>query len=199
VSLFIVIAGYLAAGIIFEGSGLVLSKACVLASMIALIGYRLKSTGLGWKAAGWGPADPLRELAWAGGCALAVWALAFFFLHADSNQAGVSRWSAVLDRPDGKLVFFVSGCLITGVLEELVYRGALRAYIRRDAAFVAASALLFSAFHFLSTPWDYVVYAAIGAVFAGTLVASRSLRAVMLAHVLVNTAHLFGLGNWVRY
>lgn len=198
-SLFILIAGYLAAGIIFEGAGLILSKACVLASMIALIGYRLKTTGLGWKAAGWGPIDPLREFSWAGVCALAVWTLAFFFLRADSNHAAVSKWSAVLDQPNGKLVFFVSCCLITGVLEELVYRGALRAFIRRDSAFVAASALLFAAFHGLSTPWDFVVYAAMGAVFAGTLIASRSLRAVMLAHILVNTAHLFGLGSRVRH
>lgn len=61
------------------------------------------------------------------------------------------------------------------------------------------SGVVFSAGHWLADPVAYVVYALMGAVFAGTLVRSGSLRAVMLAHILVNTAHLYGLGNYVRY
>lgn len=219
-SLFFLIAGYVAASMMFNEprlyssvSGLiptiwwtaVFGKLCTLAVMAALIGYRLKSLSLGWKPAGWGRLEPARELRWAAACALVVWVVAELFLRDDSNRAGAAAAASVASS-SGKLIFFLSSCLLTGMLEELVYRGGLRAFLSRgdesrkaNAVFVCVSAAMFSAFHWLSSPADYVVYAVMGAVFAGTLVRSGSLRAVMLAHVLVNTAHLYGLGNYVRY
>lgn len=221
-SVFILIAGYLAASLVFREPGLyapvsgviplvwwtaVFGKLCVAAVMTALIGYRLKRLSLDWRAAGWGKAEPLRELGWAGLCAAVVWIISFFLLRADSNQGAVLKWSGLVDGgSSGKLLFFLSACLLGGTLEELVYRGGLRAFLCRgedsagaNVTFIAASALVFAAFHWVAGPADFLVYAAMGGVFAATLVRSGSLRSVMLAHILVNTAHLFGLGHYVRY
>lgn len=222
-SFFILIVGYITISMLFAEPKLYVSFAGVmpmiwwtsvvgklfsLTVMAALIGYRLNTLSLGWKAAGWGKMEPLRELRWAAACALGVWGLSFFFLPSDSNQVAILKWTGVIEgSASGKLLFFLSGCLLTGMLEELVYRGGLRAFIcrgvedsrRANGIFIAVSAALFAAFHWVSRPIAYVAYAGMGAVFAATLVRSGSLRAVMLAHILVNTAHLFGLGNYVRY
>lgn len=221
-SVFLLIAGYIAASVIFREPRLyapisgviplvwwteVFGKLCVLAAMTALIGYRLKRLSLDWRAAGWGKAEPLRELGWAGLCAAIVWLISFFLLRADSNQGGVLRWAGLVDgASSGRPLFFLSACLLGGTLEELVYRGGLRALLcrgedsaRANVRFIVASALVFAAFHWVAGPADFFIYAAMGGVFAATLVRSGSLRAAMLAHILVNTAHLFGLGHHVRY
>lgn len=222
-SLFILIAGYITVSMFFAEPKLyasvagfiptiwwtsVIGKLCTLMAMAALIGFRLKSQSLDWKAAGWGKLEPLRELGWAAVCALGVWGLSFFFLSSDANKSAALKWTGVIEGgAPGKILFFLSACLLTGTLEELVYRGGLRAFIcrgnedsgRANGIFILSSALLFATFHWLSNPLAYIAYAGIGAVFAATLVRSGSLRAVMLAHILVNTAHLFGLGNYVRY
>lgn len=221
-SVFLLIAGYITARLLFSEpslyapvSGLiptiwgtsVFGKLCSLAAMTALIGYLLKTRSLGWKAAGWGKAEPLREICWAAICAVVVWG-GSFLLPSDANHSALFKWTPVIEQgASGKLLFFLSACLLTGILEELVYRGGLRAFIcrgiedngRPNAVFIVVSATLFAAFHWVSTPIAFAVYAAMGMVFAATLVRSGSLRAVMLAHILVNTAHLFGLGNYVRY
>lgn len=196
--LFILLLGYVAASALFTG---IVGKACVIATMAALIGYRLKSTSRSWEAAGWGRVEPLREFGYSAACAVAVWTIAFFLLPGDANQGSLSSHA----RDDVKFtsgwwLAFLSTCLLTGVKEELVYRGGLRAFLPGgDVKFVLVSAVVFAAGHWLSGPAAYAGYAMVGAVFAVTLVRSGSLRAVMLAHVLVNTAHLFGLGNWVRW
>lgn len=221
-SFFILIVGCVTASMLFREPNLyapvtglipeiwwtaVFGKLLTLAAMVGLIGYRLKSLSLSWTAAGWGKVEPLRETGWAVACAAAVWIPSFFFLRSDSNQASLDKWTMIVERnPSGKLLFFLSACLLTGILEELVYRGGLRAFlcrgeesVRANVKFIVASAAMIAAFHWVARPVDVIVYSAMGAVFASTLVRSGSLRAVMLAHILVNTAHLYGLGNYVRY
>lgn len=221
-SYFLLFAGYLTASVLFQFPELyapvagaislmwwtsVFGKAAVLGTMITLIGSRLKTLSLSWKEAGWGKVEPLRELAWAGVCALIVWGISFFLLPDDANRGAVEKAEILKANASGKFMLFLSSCLLTGMLEELIYRGALRAFIcgrrendrRADAIFVAVSAIVFASFHWLSSPIFYVVYAGMGAVLATVLVASGSLRAVMLAHILVNTAHLLGLGNYIRW
>lgn len=173
----------------------------------AIVAYRLNCESLSWEDAGWSaPALP-RELAWGGACAAAVLAVGELLLTSTSNSASVERWRAVVDSGlVGKILALISIGLLTGIMEELVYRGALFAFTRRRwgrelrgrTAFVAASAVFFAAMHGLSGWADYLVYALIGALFAGTLAASSSLRAVMLAHVLVNSAHVVGWGRYLR-
>lgn len=222
-SYFVLIAGYLAVSMLFGEPKLytpvsgviptiwwtdVIGKAVGIAVLAALIGYRLKSLGRDWRSAGWGEAKPLKELLYALGCAAAVWAIAFFFLAEHANQGAVtSHAHDDLRSSSGWWLAFLSTCVLTGIREELVYRGGLRAFMtggsggssKDDLRFVLVSGVVFAAGHWLSSPGAYVVYALMGAVFAGTMVRSGSLRAVMLAHVLVNTAHLYGLGNYVRY
>lgn len=222
-SVFLLIAGYLTTSMLFAEpklyapvSGLlplawwtnVIGKACGIAVMTALIGHRLKTLGRDWKSAGWGKAEPLKELAYAVGCAAVVWGIAFFLLAENANQGGIANHAHDdLRSSSGWWLVFLSSCLLTGIREELVYRGGLRAFMsgsalgsaKEELRFVLVSGVVFAAGHWLSSPSAYVVYALMGAVFAATLVRSGSLRAVMLAHILVNTAHLFGLGNYVRY
>lgn len=222
-SLFILLLGYVAAGTVFNEprlyapvSGLlplawwtgVVGKACVVAVMAALIGYRLKALGRDWRSAGWGKVMPLEELLFAFGCASVIWAISFFFLSVHANQGAIATHAHEdLKSSSGWWLAFLSSCVLTGIREELVYRGGLRAFMaggaggssKYDLRFVLVSGVAFAAGHWLASPGAYVVYALMGAVFAGTLVRSGSLRAVMLAHILVNTAHLYGLGNHVRY
>lgn len=222
-SLFILLMGYVAAGAVFNEPRLyspvagllplawwtgVVGKTCGIAMMTALIGYRLKSSGRGWKSAGWGRAEPLKELGYAAACAGVVWVIAFFLLADDANQGGLANHAQDdLRSSSGWWLVFLSSCLLTGVKEELVYRGGLRAFlsggasgsIRDDVKFVLVSGVVFAAGHWLSSPGAYAVYALIGGVFAVTLARSGSLRAVMIAHILVNTAHLYGLGHYVRW
>lgn len=186
----------------------VVGKALVIATMVVVIGHRLKATDRDWRFAGWGKWEPLRELGFAAGCAGAVWLISFFLLADNANLGGISNHAQdELKSSSGWWLAFFSSCVLTGIREELVYRGGVRAYLsvgtagsaRSDLRFVLVSGVIFAAMHWLSSASAYVVYALIGAVFAVTFVRSGSLRAVMLAHILVNTAHLYGLGNYVRY
>lgn len=222
-SFFILIVGYVAVSMLFSEARLyapvaggvpaiwwtgVIGKACGIAVMAALIGYRLKALGRDWRSAGWGKAEPLAELLFAFGCASVVWAISFFFLSGHANQGALATHAHEdLKTSSGWWLAFLSSCVLTGIREELVYRGGLRAFMAggiggsstNDLRFVLVSGVVFAAGHWLASPSAYVVYALMGAVFAGTLVGSGSLRAVMLAHILVNTAHLSGLGNYVRH
>lgn len=200
-SLFILLLGYVAAASLFTG---VAGKACVIATMAALIGYRLKVSGRSWEAAGWGKVEPPKEIAYAAACAGAVWAVSFLLLPADANQGSLaSHVQDDLKTSSGWRLTFLSMCVLTGIKEELVYRGGLRAFLPDgDVKFVLISSAVFAAGHWLSGPAAYAVYALTGAVFAWTLVLSGSLRAVMLAHVLAtprtSSASVIGsAGSWV--
>lgn len=219
----ILILAYLAAAVVFTEPRLyvpltgllpmawwtgVVGKGLVIAAMVVVIGRRLKATDRDWRFAGWGKWEPLRELGFAAGCAGAVWFISFFLLADNANLGGISNHAQDdLKSSSGWWLAFISSCVLTGIREELVYRGGVRAYLSVEGAgsaktefrFVLVSGVLFAAMHWLSSASAYLVYALIGAVFAATFLRSGSLRAVMLAHILVNTAHLCGLGNFVRY
>mgnify|MGYP001575867167 FL=1 len=222
-SFFILIAGYITVSMFFSEAKLyaplvggipvmwwtgVIGKSLGVAVMAALIGYRLKVLGRDWRSAGWGEVQPLKELLFALGCAAGVWAISFLFLSEHANQGAIaSHAHEDLKSASGWWLAFLSSCVLTGIREDLVYRGGLRAFMavgtggspKDDLRFALVSGVVFAAGHWLASPGAYVVYVLMGAVFAATLVRSGSLRAVMLAHILVNTAHLYGLGNYVRY
>lgn len=108
----------------------VIGKSFGIAVMTALIGYRLRVLGRDWRSAGWGEVEPLKELLFALGCAAVVWTISFFFLSEHANQGAiVSRAHEDLKSSSGWWLAFLSSCALTGIREELVYRGGLRAFM----------------------------------------------------------------------
>lgn len=179
----------------------VAGKVGILVFLWLIITWRLRCESRTWDALGWRglPVESLgRELPWALACAGLVIVLGELFLNngpVPSNQDAVERLGPIIDSPGaGKYALLALGTVLTGIKEELFYRGSFFAFLRGEgrrglAVFVVMSSVVFAAFHGLSTFGDYVVYAVMGAVFAVTLAASGSLRAVMLAHILVNGFH----------
>ncbi len=82
------------------------------------------------------------------------------------------------------------GLLMVGVVEELVFRGYLCAFIgrytRNGAAIVAASCVAFGLIHWSAGLHAVLVTALIGAVFMLVYLRTRSLPAIMLAHFAVD-------------
>ncbi|MDD5628450.1 MAG: CPBP family intramembrane metalloprotease [Elusimicrobia bacterium] len=181
--------------------GEVAGKGGVLVLLWLVISWRLRCESRGWDAAGWNAfsgKNAGRELAWALGCAALVIVAGESFLNrgpGPSNWAAAEKWDRnMASAGAGKYVVFVLGTILTGINEELFYRGGFFAFLRGRgcrglAVFLAASSVVFATFHGLSSAADYAIYAAMGAVFAVTLAVSGSLRSVILAHILVNGFH----------
>lgn len=174
------------------------SHILILGAMAGLMGVCLKLTSLTWADLGLKLPVTRREMIWGVFAGLAVYGTInsfHVFEHASPRQTEESL-SALLDAPRQHwLVAFLSVGLITGVLEELVYRGALVGFLRRGfgggaaAAGLAAfaSGLIFSVMHPLSGLNAYVLYAAIGASLSLVYMHTGSLGVVMLAHVVANS------------
>lgn len=174
------------------------SHILILSAMAGLMGACLKLTASTW--ADLGLMFPLsrRELFWGVITGLAVYAAinSFHIFENASPRQSEGAISSLMDSPrQNWLEAFLSVGLITGVLEELVYRGAIVGFLRRGfgggtaAAGLAAfaSALIFSVMHPLSGLNAYVLYGAIGAGLSLVYMHTGSLGVVMLAHVVANS------------
>lgn len=182
----------------------VAGKSAVLGFLLLIINYRLRREFRGWDALGWSDFSIGRlgrELAWGLACASMVVIISELFLSSGrtpSNWAAAEQGVRIMDSAGaGKYAILALGTILTGINEELFYRGSFFAFMRSMfgggrrglTAFVVISSVVFATFHGLSSLGDYIVYAVMGAVFAVTLAASASLRAVVLAHILVNAFH----------
>jgi membrane protease YdiL (CAAX protease family) len=89
------------------------------------------------------------------------------------------------------------GLLLVGVLEELVFRAyactVISRYTTRPAAIVAISAIAFGLIHWSLGLHAVLITAAIGAVFMGVYLWTRSAPALMLAHFAVNFIDFAGV------
>ena len=89
------------------------------------------------------------------------------------------------------------GLLAVGILEELVFRGFLHDFLRRyttnPAAIVTVSAAAFGLIHWSQGLNAVLVTAVIGAVFMLAYLRTRSLPAIMLAHVMINVIDFAGV------
>lgn len=174
------------------------SHILILGAMAGLIAVCLKLTALTWADLGAKISLTRREIVWGVVAGFAVYGTinSFHVLeHASPRQTEASL-SSLFDAPRQHwLEAFLSVGLITGVLEELVYRGALVGFLRRGfgggaaAAGLAAfaSGLIFSVMHPLSGLNAYVLYAVIGAGLSLVYMHTGSLGVVMLAHVVANS------------
>ncbi|HLA28056.1 MAG TPA: type II CAAX endopeptidase family protein [Syntrophales bacterium] len=92
--------------------------------------------------------------------------------------------------PFWKRIDLTAGLIMTGICEELVFRGYLRffltRYIQRASIIVLISALAFGLIHWSGGGARVLVTAAIGAVFMILYLKTSSLPAVMAAHFAVN-------------
>ena len=89
------------------------------------------------------------------------------------------------------------GLLMVGILEELVFRGFMHAFISRYTenpfAIVAISSLAFGLIHWSLGLHAVLVTSLIGAVFMLAYLRTRSLPAIMLAHFAVNFIDFAGV------
>jgi len=96
----------------------------------------------------------------------------------------------VIDNVSWRWIDLTFGLLMVGVFEEFVFRGYLylflSRYIRSPFLITILSALAFGLIHWSGGFIQVVVTACIGAVFMHLYIQTRSLPAVMLAHICVN-------------
>jgi len=89
------------------------------------------------------------------------------------------------------------GLVMVGVVEELVFRGYmrtfLRQYTRRPTVIVVASSVAFGLIHWSAGLHAVVITAIIGAVFMVAYLRTRSVPAIMLAHFAVNFIDFAGV------
>jgi len=89
------------------------------------------------------------------------------------------------------------GLLMVGVCEELVFRGFMHTFLGRftqsPLAIVVISSIAFGLIHWSLGLHGVVVTSAIGAVFMGAYLKTRSLPAIMAAHVAVNFIDFAGV------
>lgn len=218
-SIFLVFGSYVAAKSLFVGSRIygplsalmpefwwqhLFGMTLVAGVVGGMIAYRLRRESLEPSAIGLGPARWAREAAWAIAVTAIVIVIDELLLTSSSNSSSVGAWSAAVESGGwGRAGSLYAVGLMTGVQEELVYRGSLFAFLgkrwgtgpRARAAFVFVSAVIFASLHGLSGAVDYAVYALLGAVLASALVLSGSLRTVMAAHVMVNCILIMGWGR----
>lgn len=220
-SIFLVFGTYIAAKVLLVGSPIygglsalmpefwwqrTVGMSGVLALLVAVVTFALRREGLTWAAAGLGPWDPRRELPWACVCAGAVLFVQETMLNPVSNDSAVQAWGTVTQSGGGRWLALLSTGFLGGSMEEILYRGALFALLRRRwgnargarIGFIVVSAAVFAGFHGLSSPGDYAVYSVIGAIFASVLSVSGSLRSVIFAHVAVNCVLVMGWGWYLH-
>lgn len=172
------------------------SNILIFAAMVALMTGCMKVCGIGWTELGWSRQLSRRDTAvglWAGFTIFVV----LSFLR-DSSGRGRTVEPVLNDLDFTKVGTWAHWILATGVLtgigEELLYRGAIVGFLSRGfgggivAAAIAAtvSGLFFAIMHPLSGLDAYVVYGGIGVFLSLVYLQTNSLRAVMLAHVVAN-------------
>ena len=169
----------------------------ILAVMSGLMAVCLRLTGQTWADLGLKASLSRREAAWGAVAGLAVYGsiTAFHsFEHASARQPEAALSALIFSPSRSWFHALFSISLLTGVLEELVYRGAIVGFLRRGfgggavaaglAAFV--SGLVFSVMHPLTGLNAYILYAGIGAGLSLVYMHTGSLGTVILAHVLAN-------------
>lgn len=174
------------------------SHILILSAIAGLMVACLKFTASTWEDLGLKFPLSRREIIWGVVTGLAVCGAinSFHVFEYASPRQAEETISSLLDAPRKNwLEAFLSVGLITGVLEELVYRGAIVGFLRRGfgggaaaaglAAFV--SGLVFSLMHPLSGLNAYVLYGAIGVGLSLVYMHTGSLGVVMLAHVVANS------------
>lgn len=180
------------------------SRGLLILMMAALIPLQLRREGLETADLGYKSQWTLRDLAWGIGAGAIIW-----FIHnglldwaaksvgtewantgVKSIYADVFRFAGPAEKFGGCL----SAAVLTPIIEETVYRaGMITSFrrrwgggLRREAAYVLASSLLFASAHQLSHPLYTVVYAFTGAGLALLYVKTRSLNATIAAHSVIN-------------
>lgn len=176
----------------------------VILFMAGLLSPFLKREGLDAGALGYKTRWTARDAAWGLGAGLLIWLAHSSLMDLVANLSGTGVGNAVakgiydpLLRQAGPAerfgVWYGAG-VMAPLIEETIYRGCLITSFarrwgggpRREAAYVLASALIFSLSHALSHPLYGAVYALTGAAFALLYLRTRSLNAAILAHAVVN-------------
>lgn len=175
--------------------------------MAALIPILLKREGTRVEDLGYAPRWSVRALAAGlGGGALillvheTLLSLAGRWAQGIANAGAHDAYAALLCcmGPAEKFGVFYQAVVMTPLIEEVMYRGCLRASFARrwgrgprfEAGFVLASGLLFAALHQLSHPLYTAVYMVTGSAFALLYLRARSLNAAVLGHAVVNCYYI---------
>lgn len=180
------------------------SRGLLILMMAALIPLQLRREGLETAALGYESRWTLRDFAWGIGAGASIWFIHNGLLNWVAKTAG-TEWvntgvkSIYADvfffaGPAEKFGVLLSNTVLTPIIEETVYRAGLitsfrRRWgggLRREAAYVLASSLLFASAHQLSHPLYTVVYAVTGTGLALLYVKTRSLNATIAAHSVIN-------------
>lgn len=175
----------------------IVSDIMMLVAMAGLMTACLWITSSTWADLGLTFSLTRREVVWgvAAGFAVSGAIACFHSLKDASPRQAEEALTVLFNSPQQSWVqAFLGIGLITGMLEELVYRGAIVGFLRRGfgggtaaaglAAFV--SGLVFSLTHPLTGLDAYVLYGAIGVGLSLVYMHTGSLSAVMLAHVIAN-------------
>lgn len=181
----------------------------VILFMAGLLSPFLKREGLDVEALGYKTRWTARDAAWGLGAGLLIWLAHDSLMDLVASLSGTGAGNAVakgiydpiLRRagPAEKFGIWYGMGVMAPVIEETIYRGCLISSFvqrwgggpRREAAYVLASALIFSISHGLSHPLYGAVYALTGAAFTLLYLRTHSLNTSILAHAVVNGIFAF--------
>lgn len=179
------------------------SRGLVILTMAAIIPRQLKREGLTEASLGYKSLWSSRDLVWGLGAGIVIWfvhdrLLDWAAVYAGPGIANAGQQSKVdflrHTGPAEEAGAWLGAAVLTPVIEEVIYRAGLivsfrarwGAGVKRDAAYIMASALLFAAAHELSNPLYTLVYAVTGGSLALLYVRTSSLNSAIAAHAVIN-------------